>query len=97
MNIFKASINNNVKQLIHTSTSEVYGSAKYIPIDERHPLNAQSPYAASKVAADQMAISFYDSYDLPVTTIRPFNTYGPRQSARAVISTIILQAINGNK
>ena len=72
----------------------MYGSAKYIPIDEKHPLNAQSPYAASKVAADQMANSFYDSYNLPVTTIRPFNTYGPRQSARAVISTIILQAIN---
>tara|TARA_B100000787_G_scaffold124512_1_gene93840 strand:- start:11726 stop:12718 length:993 start_codon:yes stop_codon:yes gene_type:complete len=97
MNIFKASLNNNVNQLIHTSTSEVYGSAKYIPIDEAHPLNAQSPYAASKLAADQMANSFYASYNLPVTTIRPFNTYGPRQSARAVISTIILQAINGKK
>ena len=97
MNIFNASLNNNVNQLIHTSTSEVYGSAKYIPIDEAHSLNAQSPYAASKVAADQIANSFYDSYNLPVTTIRPFNTYGPRQSARAVISTIILQAINGKK
>ena len=73
------------------------GLQKYIPIDEAHPLNAQSPYAASKLSADQMANSFYNSYNLPVTTIRPFNTYGPRQSARAVISTIILQAINGKK
>lgn len=97
MNIFKASLNNNVKQLVHTSTSEVYGSAKYIPIDESHPLSAQSPYAASKIGADQMAKSFYDSFNLPVTTIRPFNTYGPRQSARAVISSIIIQALNGNK
>ena len=97
MNIFKASLNNNIKQVIHTSTSEVYGSAVYAPIDEKHPLNAQSPYAASKIAADQMGNSFYDSFNLPITTIRPFNTYGPRQSARAVISTIILQAISGNK
>ena len=97
MNIFKASLNNNVEQLIHTSTSEVYGSALYTPIDEKHPLNAQSPYAASKIAADQMGNSFYDSFNLPITTIRPFNTYGPRQSARAVISTIIIQAIYGNK
>ena len=97
MNIFKASLNNNVKQLVHTSTSEVYGSAKYIPIDENHPLSAQSPYAARKIGADQMAKSFYDSFNLPVTTIRPFNTYGPRQSARAVISSIIIQALNGNK
>ena len=97
MNIFKASLNNNVEQLIHTSTSEVYGSALYTPIDEKHPLNAQSPYAASKIAAGQMGNSFYDSFNLPITTIRPFNTYGPRQSARAVISTIIIQAIYGNK
>ena len=97
MNVFKASLNNNIKQIIHTSTSEVYGSAKYTPIDEKHPLNAQSPYAASKIAADQMGNSFFDSYNLPITTIRPFNTFGPRQSARAVISTIILQAIKGNE
>ena len=97
MNIFRASLNNNIKQVIHTSTSEVYGSAKYTPIDEKHPLNAQSPYAASKIAADQMGNSFFDSYNLPITTIRPFNTFGPRQSARAVIPTIILQAIRGNE
>ena len=96
MNVFRACLYNNVQQLIHTSTSEVYGSAKYVPIDEKHPLNAQSPYAASKIGADQMANSFYKSFNLPISTIRPFNTYGPRQSARAVISSIIIQALNGN-
>lgn len=82
-----------VKRVIHTSTSEVYGSALYVPIDEKHPLQGQSPYSASKIGADKIAESFYLSYDLPVVTVRPFNTYGPRQSARAVIPTIISQAL----
>jgi nucleoside-diphosphate-sugar epimerase len=81
---------------VHTSTSETYGSALYTPIDEAHPLHAQSPYAASKIAADKLAESFYCSFDLPVATIRPFNTYGPCQSARAVIPTIISQALSEN-
>ena len=85
MNIFKASLNNNVNQLIHTSTSEVYGSAKYIPIDEAHPLNAQSPYAASKLAAEKMAKNIYDSNKLTVKTIRNFNNYGTRKYERDVI------------
>lgn len=80
-----------VDQVIHTSTSEVYGSAQYTPIDENHPLNAQSPYAASKIAADQLALSFCRSFGAPISVLRPFNTYGPRQSARAVIPTIIKQ------
>ncbi len=91
LNILQAVKQYNVKRLIHTSTSEVYGSAQSIPIHETHPLSAQSPYAASKIAADQLAQSYYCSYDLPVVTIRPFNTYGPRQSARAVIPSIIIQ------
>ncbi|KPA11333.1 NAD-dependent dehydratase, partial [Candidatus Magnetomorum sp. HK-1] len=82
-----------IENIIHTSTSEVYGSAQYVPIDEKHPLQAQSPYAASKISADKIAESFYLSYDMPVSTIRPFNIYGPRQSARAVIPTIITQAL----
>ena len=82
-----------VERLVHTSTSEVYGSALRVPIDESHPLQAQSPYAASKIGADKLAESFYCSYDLPVVTIRPFNTYGPRQSARAVIPTMMTQAL----
>jgi len=84
-------------RVIHTSTSEVYGSAIYAPIDEAHPLQGQSPYSASKIAADKLAESFYCSYDLPVVTVRPFNTYGPRQSARAIIPTIISQALTGNE
>ena len=82
-------------RIIHTSTSEVYGTAQYIPIDEKHPLQAQSPYAASKIAADKLAESYYLSFGLPIATIRPFNTFGPRQSLRAIIPTIISQAIDG--
>ncbi len=93
-NILQAALENNVGQVIHTSTSEVYGSAEYIPIDERHPLKGQSPYSATKIAADKLAESYWCSFGLPVSIIRPFNTYGPRQSARAVIPTIIMQTIN---
>ncbi len=84
-----------VARVIHTSTSEVYGTARYAPIDEEHPLQAQSPYAAGKIGADKLAESYYRAFDLPVVTVRPFNTYGPRQSARAVIPTIISQALTG--
>ncbi len=86
-----------VERFIHTSTSEVYGTAQYIPIDEKHSLQAQSPYAASKIAADKLAESYYLSFGLPITTIRPFNTYGPRQSLRAIIPTIISQALRNKK
>jgi dTDP-glucose 4,6-dehydratase len=89
--------NSGVEKIIHTSTSEVYGTAQYIPIDEKHPLQAQSPYAASKIAADKLAESYNLSFGLPITTIRPFNTFGPRQSLRAIIPTIISQAIHGKK
>jgi NAD dependent epimerase/dehydratase len=82
-------------RIIHTSTSEVYGTAQYVPIDEKHPLQPQSPYSASKIGADAIATSFWNSFDLPITIARPFNTYGPRQSARAVIPTIITQIANG--
>ena len=92
-NVLKASLKQGVERVVHTSTSEVYGSAQYVPIDEAHPLVGQSPYAASKIAADQFAISYYRSFELPVTIVRPFNTYGPRQSPRAVIPTIISQAL----
>ena len=95
LNILQASRELEVDKVIHTSTSEVYGTAQYVPIDENHPLQGQSPYSASKIAADQLALSFYTSFDLPVSIIRPFNTYGPRQSARAVIPTIITQIANG--
>lgn len=95
LNICQAALENKVKRIIHTSTSEVYGTAKYVPIDELHPLQAQSPYSASKIGADAMAISFYNSFNLPITIARPFNTYGPRQSARAVIPTIISQIASG--
>jgi len=81
------------RRVIHTSTSEVYGTAQYVPIDEQHPLQGQSPYSASKIGADRIAESFYRSFNVPVVTLRPFNTYGPRQSARAVIPTIITQAL----
>lgn len=97
LNICQAAYENNVKRVIHTSTSEVYGTALYVPIDEEHPLQAQSPYSASKIAADAMAMSFYNAFSLPVTVARPFNTYGPRQSARAVIPTIISQIASGMK
>ncbi|VVE49610.1 dTDP-glucose 4,6-dehydratase [Pandoraea anapnoica] len=97
LNICQAALENNVGRVIHTSTSEVYGTAQYVPIDEKHPLQPQSPYSASKIGADAMAMSFYNAFDLPVTTARPFNTYGPRQSARAVIPTIITQIAAGAK
>ncbi len=97
VNMCRAAIQNQVRQLIHTSTSEVYGTAQYVPIDEDHPLQPQSPYSASKISADAMAMSFYNSFDLPLTIIRPFNTYGPRQSARAVIPNIITQIASGIK
>lgn len=95
LNICQASLENGVSRVIHTSTSEVYGTALYVPIDEKHPLQAQSPYSASKIGADAMAMSFFNAFDLPVTIARPFNTYGPRQSARAVIPTIISQIATG--
>ncbi len=93
LNILNSSINSNVKKIIHTSTSEVYGTPKYIPIDENHLVSAQSPYAASKIAADQIALSYNKSFNLPVTILRPFNTFGPRQSLRAIIPTIVTQLI----
>jgi dTDP-glucose 4,6-dehydratase len=93
MNILMACQSHQTGRLIHTSTSEVYGTARYTPMDETHPLQGQSPYSASKIGADKMAESFYRAYNLPVVTVRPFNTYGPRQSARAVIPTIITQAL----
>jgi NAD dependent epimerase/dehydratase len=96
LNVLQAARELNVSRVIHTSTSEVYGTAQYVPIDEKHPLQGQSPYSASKIGADQLAFSFYSSFNLPVVTLRPFNTYGPRQSARAVIPTIITQIANGN-
>ena len=97
LNICQAARDNGCVRVIHTSTSEVYGTAQYVPIDEKHPLQAQSPYSASKIGADAMAISFYNAFKLPVTIARPFNTYGPRQSSRAVIPTIIGQIASGQK
>jgi len=93
LNVLLAGRDLKVQRIVHTSTSEVYGTALRVPIDENHPLQGQSPYSASKIGADKIAESFYRSYDLPVVTLRPFNTYGPRQSARAVIPTIITQAL----
>lgn len=93
LNVLNACREGGVTRLIHTSTSEVYGTAQYVPIDELHPLQGQSPYSASKIGADKLVESFFSAYELPVVTVRPFNTYGPRQSARAVIPTIITQAI----
>lgn len=95
LNILQAARELNIERLLVTSTSEVYGTAKFVPIDENHPRQAQSPYSASKIGADSLAESFYRSFDLPITIVRPFNTYGPRQSARAVIPTIITQLLNG--
>ena len=95
LNICQAAKENGNIRVIHTSTSEVYGTAQYVPIDEQHPLQPQSPYSATKIAADAMAMSFYNAFNLPVTIARPFNTYGPRQSARAIIPTIITQIANG--
>jgi len=97
LNICQAAKENGNIRVIHTSTSEVYGTALYVPIDEKHPKQAQSPYSASKIGADAMAMSFYNAFNLPVTIARPFNTYGPRQSARAIIPTIISQIAAGMK
>ena len=97
LNICQAAKENGNIRVIHTSTSEVYGTAQYVPIDENHPMQPQSPYSATKIASDAMAMSFYNAFSLPVTIARPFNTYGPRQSARAVIPTIITQIANGAK
>jgi NAD dependent epimerase/dehydratase len=97
LNVVQAAFENGKIRLIHTSTSEVYGTAQYVPIDEKHPRQPQSPYSASKIGADAMAMSFYNAFELPVTIARPFNTYGPRQSARAVIPTIISQIASGLK
>ena len=96
LNVAQAALKNGIKRFVHTSTSEVYGTAQYTPLNEEHPLHAQSPYAASKIAADKVIESFVCSYDLPTVIVRPFNTYGPRQSARAVIPNIIMQALSGN-
>ncbi|WP_409176037.1 NAD-dependent 4,6-dehydratase LegB [Brevibacillus fortis] len=97
LNILQAAKELGVSKVVHTSTSEVYGTAQFVPITEEHPLQGQSPYSASKIGADQMAIAYYSSFGLPVSIIRPFNTYGPRQSARAVIPTIITQIANGQQ
>ena len=97
LNIVQAARELGVQKVVHTSTSEVYGTARFVPITEEHPLQGQSPYAASKIGADQIAMSFYASFNTPVAIIRPFNTYGPRQSARAVIPTVITQIANGQR
>jgi len=97
LNICQAAKENCVRRLLITSTSEVYGTAQYVPIDEKHPKQPQSPYSATKIGADAMAMSFYNTFNLPVVIVRPFNTYGPRQSARAIIPTIITQILNGVK
>jgi len=96
-NVLEATKNLELEQVLITSTSETYGTAQYTPIDENHPLVGQSPYAATKIAADQLALSYHRSFDLPVKIVRPFNTYGPRQSTRAVIPTIVTQGLNGSK
>jgi len=95
LNIIQAARDFGVERVLVTSTSEIYGTAQYVPIDEKHPKQPQSPYSASKIGADSMADSFYRSFDMPITIVRPFNTYGPRQSARAIIPTIITQLLNG--
>lgn len=97
LNVVQAAKSLGVKKVVHTSTSEVYGTAKFVPITEEHPLQGQSPYSASKIGADQIALSFYTSFNTPVAVLRPFNTYGPRQSARAVIPTIITQIASGKR
>ena len=94
LNVLQSALEHDVERVVHTSTSEAYGTAKYVPIDEAHPLQGQSPYSATKIGADKLAESFHRSFGFPVATIRPFNTYGPRQSARAVIPTIIAQALS---
>src|SRR5262245_15825933 len=97
LNVLQAARDLDIGRIVCTSTSEVYGSARYVPIDENHPIQAQSPYAATKVAADQMALAFYRSFGSPIVILRPFNTYGPRQSGRAVIPTIITQIASGSR
>ncbi len=97
LNILQAAKDTGVGRVIHTSTSEVYGTARFVPISEEHPLQAQSPYSATKIGADALAYSYYSSFDLPIVIARPFNTYGPRQSARAVIPTVITQLLSGYK
>jgi NAD dependent epimerase/dehydratase len=97
LNVVQAARELGVSRVVHTSTSEVYGTARFVPITEEHPLQGQSPYSASKIGADQIAMSFYNSFKTPVVTLRPFNTYGPRQSARAVIPTIITQLAHGKR
>jgi len=97
LNVVQAAKEHHIEKIVHTSTSEVYGTAQFVPITERHPLQGQSPYSASKIGADQIAFSYYSSFDVPVATIRPFNTYGPRQSLRAVIPTIITQIASGRQ
>lgn len=96
-NVLQAARDCGVERVIHTSTSEVYGTARYVPIDEGHPITPQSPYSATKASADYLALSYYRSFGLPVTVVRPFNTYGPRQSARAIIPTIISQLLDGKE
>jgi len=97
LNVLQASRDMDISRVLVTSTSEVYGTAKYVPIDEKHPYQGQSPYSATKIGADRLAESFYRSFDMPITIVRPFNTYGPRQSARAIIPTIITQLLSGKK
>jgi len=97
LNVMEACVKFEVSRVVHTSTSETYGTALYVPIDEKHPLQGQSPYSASKIGADKIVESYYRAFDLPVSTLRPFNTYGPRQSARAVIPTIITQALHSDQ
>ena len=97
LNLLQAARDHGVEKFLHTSTSEVYGTAQYVPIDEKHPLQGQSPYSASKIGADMLAESFHRSFDLPVTTVRPFNTYGPRQSMRAIIPTLIVEMLSNDK
>ncbi len=96
-NMCLAALENKVKRFVHTSTSEVYGTAQYVPIDEKHPLQPQSPYSASKIGADSMALSYHNAFEIPLTVARPFNTYGPRQSARAIIPTLISQMAKGQE
>ena len=97
LHVLQAALSSGVERVLHTSTSEVYGTARTVPIDEEHPLQGQSPYSASKIAADKIAESFYLSFDLPVVTVRPFNTFGPRQSARAIIPTVLSQLARGQE
>lgn len=97
LNVLQAARDFNISRLLITSTSEVYGTAQYVPIDEKHPFQGQSPYSATKIGADRLAESFYRSFNMPITIVRPFNTYGPRQSARAIIPTIITQLLSGKE